>query len=161
MRVVKATLLITAALFSGTLTLNAASAADQAAPQPAPQPQAQQTMGPAAPATKQKECPGNPDPLGVSRVVEIDTTGGPGFGFQHYKNYDFLQPKEVVLTFDDARNAERVGIAGAFLLLRRRRRGTHLLRLRLRGRCWRRYWIGGGGRVQRKRAAKQRGGDQK
>jgi peptidoglycan/xylan/chitin deacetylase (PgdA/CDA1 family) len=37
----------------------------------------------------------------VSRVVEIDTTGGPGFGFQHYKNYDFLQPKEVVLTFDD------------------------------------------------------------
>lgn len=33
--------------------------------------------------------------------LEIDTTGGPGFGFQHYKMYDFLQPKEVVLTFDD------------------------------------------------------------
>ena len=46
-------------------------------------------------------CPGNPDALGVARVVEIDTTGGPGFGFQNYKNYDFLQPKEVVLTFDD------------------------------------------------------------
>ena len=58
-------------------------------------------MGPAAPATKAKDCPGNPDPLGVSRVVEIDTTGGPGFGFQHYKLYDFLNPKEVVLTFDD------------------------------------------------------------
>ena len=39
--------------------------------------------------------------LGVSRTVEIDTTGGPGFGMEHYKAYDFLQPKEVVLTFDD------------------------------------------------------------
>jgi peptidoglycan/xylan/chitin deacetylase (PgdA/CDA1 family) len=33
--------------------------------------------------------------------VEIDTTGGPGFGFEHFKQYDFLQPGEVVLTFDD------------------------------------------------------------
>ncbi len=39
--------------------------------------------------------------LGVSRTVEIDTTAGPGFGFQHYTQYDFLQPGEVVLTFDD------------------------------------------------------------
>ena len=43
----------------------------------------------------------NPDALGVSRVVEIDTTGGPGFGFEHFKQYDFLKPGEVVLTFDD------------------------------------------------------------
>jgi len=43
----------------------------------------------------------NADALGVSRVVEIDTTGGPGFGFQHFKAYDFLQEHEVVLTFDD------------------------------------------------------------
>ncbi len=43
----------------------------------------------------------NPTALGVARTVEIDTTGGPGFGFEHYKAYDFLQPKEVVLTFDD------------------------------------------------------------
>jgi peptidoglycan/xylan/chitin deacetylase (PgdA/CDA1 family) len=43
----------------------------------------------------------NPDALGVSRVVEIDTTGGPGFGFENFKQYDFLEPKEVVLTFDD------------------------------------------------------------
>jgi len=35
------------------------------------------------------------------RVVEIDTSGGPGFGFEHFKQFDFLQPKEVVLTFDD------------------------------------------------------------
>src|SRR6202048_5300685 len=43
----------------------------------------------------------NSDALGVSRVVEIDTTGGPGFGFQHFKQLDFLADKEVVLTFDD------------------------------------------------------------
>jgi len=43
----------------------------------------------------------NPNALGVARVVEIDTTGGPGFGFEHFKTYDFLRDKEVVLTFDD------------------------------------------------------------
>ncbi len=43
----------------------------------------------------------NPDAIGVSRTVQIDTTGGPGFGLEHYKAFDFLQPKEVVLTFDD------------------------------------------------------------
>jgi peptidoglycan/xylan/chitin deacetylase (PgdA/CDA1 family) len=43
----------------------------------------------------------NPDALGVSRVVVIDTTGGPGFGFLQYKQFDFLTDKEVVLTFDD------------------------------------------------------------
>jgi peptidoglycan/xylan/chitin deacetylase (PgdA/CDA1 family) len=45
-------------------------------------------------------CP-NPRALGVSRVVQIDTTGGPGFGFEHFKAHDFLRPGEVVLTFDD------------------------------------------------------------
>ena len=43
----------------------------------------------------------NPNALGVSRTVEIDTTGGPGFGFEHFKQHDFLREKEVVLTFDD------------------------------------------------------------
>jgi peptidoglycan/xylan/chitin deacetylase (PgdA/CDA1 family) len=43
----------------------------------------------------------NPNALGVARTVEIDTTGGPGFGFDHYKVHDFLEPKEIVLTFDD------------------------------------------------------------
>jgi peptidoglycan/xylan/chitin deacetylase (PgdA/CDA1 family) len=56
---------------------------------------------PAAAAPAPVNCPGHPDALGVSRVVEIDTTGGPGFGFEHFKQYDFLQPGEVVLTFDD------------------------------------------------------------
>ena len=32
-----------------------------------------------------------PDALGVGRVVAIDTTGGPGFGFEHFKQLDFLQ----------------------------------------------------------------------
>ena len=43
----------------------------------------------------------NPNALGVARIVEIDTTSGPGFGFEHFKAYDFLRDKEVVLTFDD------------------------------------------------------------
>jgi peptidoglycan/xylan/chitin deacetylase (PgdA/CDA1 family) len=43
----------------------------------------------------------NPNALGIARVVEVDTTGGPGFGFEHFKQLDFLEDKEVVLTFDD------------------------------------------------------------
>ena len=39
--------------------------------------------------------------LGVSRVVEVDATDGPQFGSQQYKLNDFLEPGEVVLTFDD------------------------------------------------------------
>jgi peptidoglycan/xylan/chitin deacetylase (PgdA/CDA1 family) len=54
-----------------------------------------------APAPAPVNCPGNNNALGVSRIVEIDTTGGPGFGFEHFKQYDFLQAGEVVLTFDD------------------------------------------------------------
>jgi len=53
-----------------------------------------------APALAQTSCP-NPDALGLSRTVEIDTTSGPGFGLEQYKAYDFLLMKEVVLTFDD------------------------------------------------------------
>jgi len=53
---------------------------------------------PAAPAAAKCE---NPNALGVARVVQIDTTGGPGFGFEHFKAYDFLKDHEVVLTFDD------------------------------------------------------------
>jgi peptidoglycan/xylan/chitin deacetylase (PgdA/CDA1 family) len=48
----------------------------------------------------QGACP-DPNTLGVTRTVEIDTTGGPGFGFEHYKAYDFLRLREMVLTFDD------------------------------------------------------------
>ena len=59
----------------------------------------------AAPAPAASRAPDpsckNPNALGVTRTVEIDTTGGPGFGFEHFKIYDFLRPGEVVLTFDD------------------------------------------------------------
>jgi peptidoglycan/xylan/chitin deacetylase (PgdA/CDA1 family) len=54
----------------------------------------------ATPMQPKNSC-ANPDALGVSRVVVIDTTGGPGFGFEHFKQLDFLADKEVVLTFDD------------------------------------------------------------
>ena len=62
-------------------------------------PQAPETA--ALPAATAHGTCANPQALGVARTVEIDTTGGPGFGFDHYKAYDFLQEKEVVLTFDD------------------------------------------------------------
>ena len=45
-------------------------------------------------------CTATPDMLGVSRVAEIDTTGGRTFG-QQYPPEHLLQPGEVVLTFDD------------------------------------------------------------
>ena len=53
-----------------------------------------------SPAAAKPAC-ANPDALGIGRIVEIDTTGGPGFGFEHFKQLDFLRDKEVVLTFDD------------------------------------------------------------
>lgn len=53
-----------------------------------------------ASANSKQACK-NPNALGVSRTVEIDTAGGPGFGFEHFKQHDFLREKEVVLTFDD------------------------------------------------------------
>jgi peptidoglycan/xylan/chitin deacetylase (PgdA/CDA1 family) len=69
---------------------------------PIPAPALTPAPAPVPPAPAQTvSCPGHPDALGISRVVEIDTTGGPGFGFEHFKQYDFLQPGEVVLTFDD------------------------------------------------------------
>ncbi len=83
-------------LAQGSPTAAAAPAAVPAAPVAAP---AQLPAAP--PAAAASSCPGNPNALGISRVVEIDTTGGPGFGFEHFKNHDFLREGEVVLTFDD------------------------------------------------------------
>jgi peptidoglycan/xylan/chitin deacetylase (PgdA/CDA1 family) len=56
---------------------------------------------PAAALAPAKAPCSNPSALGIARVVEIDTTGGPGLGFEHFKQLDFLRDKEVVLTFDD------------------------------------------------------------
>src|SRR5215813_3965898 len=66
-------------------------------------PQAAPATAAAAPAQVQpaRAACSNPDALGVARTVEIDTTGGPGFGFEHFKDLDFLRDHEVVLTFDD------------------------------------------------------------
>jgi peptidoglycan-N-acetylglucosamine deacetylase len=84
-----------------------AAAPQAAAPSAAPPAAAPPTAAPAAaapapaPPAQTASCPGNPNALGVARTVQIDTTGGPGFGFEHFKNHDFLKPGEVVLTFDD------------------------------------------------------------
>src|SRR3954454_11661808 len=88
-------------------TVAAAAPAPQAAPAPkaetaditgtVPAPEAKPAP---APAAAKRAC-ANPNALGIARVVEVDTTGGPGFGFEHFKQLDFLGDKEVVLTFDD------------------------------------------------------------
>ena len=46
-------------------------------------------------------CATRPDVLGLSRVVEVDTKGGPLFGRGTNGGFDFLADGEVVLTFDD------------------------------------------------------------
>ena len=70
------------------------------APSPTP-PAARASSPPAAAGAKSAATCNNPNALGVTRTVEIDTTGGPGFGFEHFKQLDFLRDHEVVLTFDD------------------------------------------------------------
>src|SRR3981189_2473027 len=88
-------------IFAGVVSLCASGAAwsqtpptkGATAPKGAPAPAA-------APVPAKAPC-ANPNALGIARVVEIDTTGGPGFGFEHFKQLDFLRDKEVVLTFDD------------------------------------------------------------
>jgi len=75
-----------------------------AAAKPAPKDDVEVTASLSKPAPApqpMKSTCANPDALGVSRIVVIDTTGGPGFGFLQYKQFDFLTDKEVVLTFDD------------------------------------------------------------
>jgi len=95
---------IAAALtFAGAISLCATGAAWSQTPpaKPGAAPAATAVPAPAAtPAPAKLPC-ANPDALGIARVVEIDTTGGPGFGFEHFKQLDFLREKEVVLTFDD------------------------------------------------------------
>ena len=75
---------------------NANPGAPSAAPAPTPQAGSQGAAAkPAAPACDK------PGGMGLARTVQIDTTGGPAFGFEHFKQYDFLAEHEVVLTFDD------------------------------------------------------------
>src|SRR5881628_2793740 len=98
---------VTAVLITGVWFWTSSPRADAAPPQtvaarkaeplPAPAP----APAPIPAAQPARSACANPDALGVSRVVVIDTTGGPGFGFLQYKQFDFLTDKEVVLTFDD------------------------------------------------------------
>jgi peptidoglycan/xylan/chitin deacetylase (PgdA/CDA1 family) len=89
-------------IFAGAVSLSVSGLAwsqttgtkSAAAPQAVPAPAA------VAPAAAKAPC-ANPNALGIGRIVEIDTTGGPGFGFEHFKQLDFLRDHEVVLTFDD------------------------------------------------------------
>ena len=73
---------------------------NQASTLPAPTPAPRASAAGAPSPTAIPQC-NNPNALGLSRVVQIDTTGGPAFGTEHFKQYDFLRDKEVVLTFDD------------------------------------------------------------
>ena len=77
----------------------------QNTPAPAPAPAAaaapQSAAAPAPSPVKSAPACDKPDGMGLARTVEIDTTGGPAFGTEHFKQYDFLRDKEVVLTFDD------------------------------------------------------------
>ncbi|MBL8845391.1 MAG: polysaccharide deacetylase family protein [Hyphomicrobium zavarzinii] len=98
MRFTLSTLLI---LLATAATAGDASKAPPAAGAAAKAAGAAATETSALPDNPAKKSCANADALGVARTVEIDTTGGPGFGLDHYKAYDFLQEKEVVLTFDD------------------------------------------------------------
>ena len=96
MRITTGMMAVTAAI--SMLAIQTAAAQKAAPPASPPTPAA--TPAPPPPAPAKPAC-ANPNALGVSRVVAIDTTGGPGFGFEHFKQLDFLRDKEVVLTFDD------------------------------------------------------------
>ncbi|MDX2306766.1 MAG: polysaccharide deacetylase family protein [Hyphomicrobium sp.] len=56
---------------------------------------------PVSEAPASEHCASRTDVLGVSRVLELDTAGGPRFGLQQYRENDILGDKEVILTFDD------------------------------------------------------------
>jgi peptidoglycan/xylan/chitin deacetylase (PgdA/CDA1 family) len=47
------------------------------------------------------DCPGNPDALGTSRTIAVDPAKTPRIGTMSYPQSLPLEPKEVVLTFDD------------------------------------------------------------
>ena len=114
MRAASNTSAVAAPVTSPVLTDSASGAttrvAENAPTQDTPASTANSTAGsaataaaPSAAAVPTSDIPAcdKPGGMGLARIVEIDTTGGPGFGFEHFKQYDFLRDKEVVLTFDD------------------------------------------------------------
>ena len=79
---------------------NEADKTSAPAPAPSVQPASTTPSREAAPAPVQAAC-NHPGAMGISRTVQIDSTGGPGLRMSQYRDYDFLQPNEVMLTFDD------------------------------------------------------------
>src|SRR5215469_18464157 len=71
---------VTVADSAAESTVAAPVAVAPASPTPAAQ------TSPPMPAAMPTSC-SNPNALGIARVVEIDTTGGPGFGFEHFKSH--------------------------------------------------------------------------
>jgi peptidoglycan-N-acetylglucosamine deacetylase len=82
--------------------LPAAPQAETAQVQPTarPRPLRSSVKREAAPTDSASGC-GSTGAIGVSRVHQIDTSIQPRFGYQQYKELDFLKDGEVVLTFDD------------------------------------------------------------
>ena len=86
MRFAAVALIVASAISAGTT----GAAWSQSAARPAPA----ATPAPSATPSPAKSSCANPDALGISRVVQIDTTGGPGFGFEHFKQLDFLRDRK-------------------------------------------------------------------
>ena len=78
----------------------AAPALANAAPTDEPPKQA---AAPEKPTVEMPPCASNPELLGLSRIVEINTETGPRFGDQYRTRSEvpFLEDHEVILTFDD------------------------------------------------------------
>jgi len=55
-------------------------------------------------AAEEVNCAGDPNALGVSRILEVDPTGGPRYGTYQYPSSLDLSLGEVVLSFDDGPN---------------------------------------------------------
>ncbi len=83
-------------VLAGMAALHLASLSEAVAQSGAQSAAAEQTRA-ASPA----RCVAKPGMIGLARTVEIDTTRGPRFGSLQYPEFDFLQDREVVLTFDD------------------------------------------------------------
>jgi peptidoglycan/xylan/chitin deacetylase (PgdA/CDA1 family) len=99
---------VTSPILTDSRSVVATRVAQIAPPQSAPASSANGAAGlaataPSAASVATSKIPAcdKPGGMGLARIVEIDTTGGPGFGFEHFKQYDFLRDKEIVLTFDD------------------------------------------------------------
>ena len=99
---------VTSPILTDSRSVAATPVAQNTPPQSAPPSSANGAAGLAATApraagvaTSNIPACDKPGGMGLARIVEIDTRGGPGFGFEHFKQYDFLRDKEIVLTFDD------------------------------------------------------------